>query len=199
MKPFRIQKICLIFSLSTGLFCQLLAFTAPLSLSPADQDALTLPGHPVQLHAGQEAVPKTILLRQLQPRHYEAYEVKTKAMEESLQAALTYLKSLNGEVPSLQRLSAYNADVSLNWMALEKKMLPEERAYHSYQMMKEAVNAIQSLTHSSLVTAQSFSGTLRQEKEQQRMLAAKQKTIESALHALETFDQMKNALDSDHP
>lgn len=179
-----------------------LAMAEPLMLdsAPKANPADTSPNGPIQLHIQKEGVPRAILFRQLQPRQYTRYEEKIVPLRDALSQTYGYLKNLNGKEPSLQRLSAFNAEVRLNWMLLEKSITPEERSYRSYRLMQEAASEMKALTD-YWVTAERlrpiFRGTLREYQEDQKILKAKQETIRQALIELEKMDNVARDLQAD--
>lgn len=73
------------------------------------------------------------------------FDEKASSVKQDLGAVLTYLDSLKAEPPSIQRLSALNADVQLDWRMLQQKITIQEQALPSYRLMEETVGAFQSL------------------------------------------------------
>ncbi len=193
-----------------------LAQAEPLRLSPppstATQDqpappqsytpTVTPDKNALKLQIRKHGVSKALLYRRLQPQRYQHYEEKTKSIGKTLKETLSYLESLNVEPHSLQRLSAFSAEASLDWSDLENNITPAEKSFHSYQDLKTAVEELHSLVDYWMAanrTRQIFRGTLEDQKQDEAILHTKMEKIRTALKQLQDITQLKKDLDTSTP
>lgn len=206
--------------LATGLPCH----AAPLSLSPtppAEQAISPMqphlgkpavitpmpgqavsPDNPIKLQVHKQGIPANVLFRQLQPKRYSQFNAKMNDVKRSLKAALTYLDSLEGRAPAVQRLSAFGAESWLDWTQLETVILPEETGFQSYRMAKEAVMALRELNQFWITAEQVrpvFRGTTREADMDEEVILLKREKLRTALHALDTLEQQQQALQAEFP
>ncbi len=158
---------------------------------------------PVKLNAERQGIPKAILFRQLQPNQYPQYEAKIKSTHGTLLNALQYLDSLGeNKEASLQRLSAFSAEASLEWDNLQLKLRPEEKKYQSYRLMKGAVDELNMLTRfwiSANRTRRAFRGSLRERQDDLTIIRQKREKIRSLLTQLKEQDELKRNLNAELP
>jgi hypothetical protein len=162
-----------------------------------------MPGRaPVKLQVQRQGIPKALMYRQLQPKRYAQYEQKTRNLKQSLTDALAYLNSLQDKGPELQRISAFSAEVWLDWTEVEKLLTPEERKFKSFQQMQTAATELHSMTHYWINVERVrrvFRGSLREEQQDQQVISAKREKIETALKALDELDKLKKDLNAEIP
>lgn len=204
-----------------GVVCSILwpvsAMGAPLSLSPASDEADVRQGKPathveapaqpqennrLKLHVEHQGVPRAIMFRQLQPQRYARFEQKTRSLKQSLFSALSYLESLQSEPPDLQRLSAFSAEAWLDWADVEKQVTPDERQFESYQLMRAATIELRALTNYWITVERlrrSYRSSLREAQLDNTLLKSKREKIQESLQALRELDQLKSDLKSEIP
>lgn len=170
-------------------------------ISPMPGQAVS-PDSPIKLQVQKQGIPQNILFRQLQPKRYSQFQTKMADIKRSLKAALTYLDSLEGRLPNVQRLSALGAVSWLDWTQLETVILPEETGFESYRLAKEAVITLRELNQFWITAEQVrplFRGTLREAQTDEEMIWLKREKLRSALQALDNLEQQQQALQAEFP
>lgn len=176
----------------------------PLDAKPLPQEMQDLgaPGKPVQLQVQQQGLPKALMFRQLQPQVYPRYEEKMKPLAKSLKAAYRYLRTLENQEPSLQRISAFTADAWLDWNKIAQTATPEEQQLESFKLMREVVMELRGLSDYWITSnrVQRISrGTKVEADIDRQILEAKRQKIGKLLATLEQQQKRNTQLRENFP
>jgi hypothetical protein len=185
------------------------AVAAPLTVSPnPEADSEISPQDEegeepdTKQYAPPQGMTQAALFRQLQPQVYPRYEKKIVSIHKSLKNASAYLDSLNGEMPSLQRICAFDADVWLDWTDVDQRLTEKEKAFRSYQLIREAVLELHGLAR-YWATAEKmkrvYRGTIQDEQQDLAVIQGRTQRIKAALKALHEFDVLKQDLNAELP
>jgi len=159
-------------------------------------------GKRLQLQTQKLGSPGVIMDRQVQQQRYNTYENKTRDLDNSLTTAYLYLRSLNGQLPDLQRLSALNAEVWLNWQSVDRVLTDSDRQYKSYQYMKQAAFDLHAMT-SYWIDANAvrpvYRGTQKDMDDDRLAIAQGQAKVQNTVDSLTKLDQLKRDLNDELP
>lgn len=164
------------------------------ALTPPDQDpnAAQSPGQSFNLQTQKGALARTYMFRQLTPKPYKSYTASVKALMASLHDTFVYLQGLNGELPDLQRLSAFQARVRVEWLAFQKRLPLDAPKFSSYKSIEVSVAELDSMSAYWINrnrVKRVYQGTLDQQYTDEQLFQTRITNLKNALANLEALAQ----------
>ena len=149
-------------------------------------------GTSFNLQTQKGALARTYMFRQLTPKPYKSYTVSVKALMASLHDTFVYLRDLNGELPDLQRLSAFQARVRVEWLAFQKRLPPDAEKFSSYKSIEVAVAELDAMTAYWINrnrVKRVYQGTLDQQYTDEQLFQTRVSNLKNSLANLESLAQ----------